>query len=120
MTPAAPDAPPDPVRLEQEIETLRDRTRRLIKKQSSAATDELAALYDDEINAINHLIEENKRLLAAVRATRHDQYAIDEIRKIGIDALWECPDVEINRILRALLGKNKIPVSTTQKRVILP
>lgn len=106
-------------RLNNELASLTQQSRRLVQKQA-AAPDNLADIYDDELRRLAVRRAALERESLAVRrqtdksATLESRRAFDDIRAATLDGFWRLPSQRVNQLLHALFGSYRLVVRNKQ------
>lgn len=114
---ASDDAAQRISQIKSEIESVENQTRTLIQKQA-AAPDALHDLYDEQLAylADQLTILRQNLIMAQSEAQKHahnpedQQRALEEIGEQGLEAFWQQPEPQINRVLHRLMGNRRFVV----------
>lgn len=117
ITPSVSAELDEVARLERDLEQTQNTVRVLIAKQA-AAGDELAALYDEQIQQHGAALKHLQALLRDVRLRQQQTSQQQQQRAASLEALrgqklkdfWRRPSVEINQVLHALFGRVRLYV----------
>ena len=102
-------------KLAEEIASLEEQARILIRRQASAG-EELQALYDEELNQINTRLRNMRatrtglqaQTIADQQSETMQQVTLEELASMTLDAFWKQDSRYINQILHRLMGKKRL------------
>jgi DNA invertase Pin-like site-specific DNA recombinase len=94
----------------EQVSALSDDIRNLIRLQSR--NPKLETMYQDEIDSAAAALEIHEKRLAEVEmqikrfeVVPSQQYAVNELRQMSIEAFWQLEETQINQFLHRLLGR---------------
>jgi DNA invertase Pin-like site-specific DNA recombinase len=103
--------------IDKDIRSVEAQIDTLINEQS-IAPDSVRSRYRDRIMELGERLDILKanhlRLLnearSQVKYIEQEEMALEEVRQIGIEKMWELPDRKINQLLRSIMGRYKLVV----------
>jgi hypothetical protein len=103
--------------VEKNIQMVEVQIDTLINEQS-VAPESVRARYRDRIAELGErldILKANRLRLVSqskeqVKHVEEEEMAMEEIRQLGIEAMWTLPDRKINQLLRSILGRYKLVV----------